>query len=141
MTASTQALRAQIEQLPLYGIERQTGYFLKREDVLATLDRSGGETPREDALLTAPELDPQGNEPRSSARTKSTTADWQDISTAPSSTQVWAWDDNRGANPAMLVDGEWFITYDDAVIHPTYWMPLPNPPLALTPPHGERRGR
>jgi hypothetical protein len=53
--------------------------------------------------------------------------EWQPIETAPVGTQVWAWDDERGSNPAMLVDGEWHITYDDAIIHPKYWQPLPDP--------------
>jgi hypothetical protein len=53
--------------------------------------------------------------------------EWQPIETAPVGTQVWAWDDERGSNPAMLVDGEWHITYDDAIIHPKHWQPLPDP--------------
>jgi hypothetical protein len=54
--------------------------------------------------------------------------EWQPIETAPVGTQVWAWDDERGSNPAMLVDGEWHITYDDAIIHPKYWQHLPDHP-------------
>jgi hypothetical protein len=52
MTASTQALRAQIEKLqradyPMSAAVRR-GYQLALSDVLATLDRSGGETPRKE---------------------------------------------------------------------------------------------
>jgi hypothetical protein len=57
---------------------------------------------------------------------------WRDIATAPKDgTQVWAWDDERGSNPALwLTDGDvWVITYDDAEIKPTHWMPLPSPPV------------
>jgi hypothetical protein len=59
--------------------------------------------------------------------------EWQPIETAPKDgTQVWAWDDERGSNPALFAcEAEaWLITYDDAVIHPTLWMPLPTPPRA-----------
>jgi hypothetical protein len=58
---------------------------------------------------------------------------WQPIETAPKDgTQVWAWDDERGSNPALFAcEAEaWLITYDDEVIHPTHWMPLPSPPRA-----------
>jgi hypothetical protein len=58
---------------------------------------------------------------------------WQPIGTAPKNGQtVWAWDDERGSNPAMwIADAEiWVITYDDAEIHPTHWMPLPLAPSA-----------
>jgi hypothetical protein len=59
--------------------------------------------------------------------------EWQPIETAPKDgTQVWAWDAERGSNPALWVDGAWWITYDDAMIHPTHWMPLPDPPAALS---------
>jgi hypothetical protein len=43
--------------------------------------------------------------------------------------QVWAWDNGRGSNPAVLLpQGGWAITYDDTEIKPTHWMPLPPPP-------------
>jgi hypothetical protein len=59
--------------------------------------------------------------------------EWQPIETAPKDgTQVWAWDAERGSNPALWVEGAWWITYDDAMIHPTHWMPLPDPPAALS---------
>jgi hypothetical protein len=55
---------------------------------------------------------------------------WQPIATAPKDgTQIWAWDDERGSNPAMWVESEWWITYDDATIQPTHWMPLPAAPV------------
>ena len=46
---------------------------------------------------------------------------------------VWAWDAKRGANPSVLLADElWVITYDDAEISPTHWMPLPEPPGSLS---------
>lgn len=66
---------------------------------------------------------------------------WQPIATAPrDGTQIWAWDNERGANPAIwipfkpVVDGDdggtWVITYDDADIKPTLWMRLPARPTS-----------
>jgi len=67
--------------------------------------------------------------------------DWQLIDTAPENEQVWAWDDERGSNPAMLVDGVWLITYDDAEINPTHWMPMPKQPLSRPARRPHRRSR
>lgn len=55
---------------------------------------------------------------------------WQTIDTAPDDfgTQVWGWDDKRGSNPMILCETGWRITYDDALIQPTHWMPLPTSP-------------
>jgi len=58
-------------------------------------------------------------------------APWQPISSAPKDgTQIWTWDEERGSNPSMWLDsGVWVVTYDDALIQPTHWMPLPGAPL------------
>lgn len=58
------------------------------------------------------------------------TREWQPIETYQPvvGETVWTWDDERGGNPSMLCDDVWLITYDDAEIHPTHWMPLPAPP-------------
>ena len=55
---------------------------------------------------------------------------WQDISTAPDDfgVQVWGWDEKRGSNPMIFCESGWRITYDDAQISPTRWMPLPDGP-------------
>lgn len=56
-------------------------------------------------------------------------AEWQDISTAPKDgSTVLIWDEEVLA--AEFVFGVWEpIGWDDHVeIHPTHWMPLPDPP-------------
>lgn len=63
------------------------------------------------------------------ASSKPAEGTWQPIATAPrDGTQLWGWDEERGSNPMIWIGAEWVITYDDATIRPTHWMPLPAPP-------------
>lgn len=59
-----------------------------------------------------------------------TAQQWQPIETASDDfgTQVWGWDEKRGSNPMILCESGWRITYDDALIQPTHWQPMPTAP-------------
>lgn len=65
---------------------------------------------------------------------------WEPIETAPKDgTQILAWDgyDYEVAHYSVKAD-EWTVCDDEYHMHPTHWMPLPDPPVEAVRPDAPR---
>ncbi len=59
-------------------------------------------------------------------------SDWQPIETAPNATVILVWcSKNKETFIGFQYQGNkrWDCWHSDGQIYPTYWMPLPNPPI------------